>query len=244
MSEKLQKIIASAGLCSRRAAEVLIEQGRVTVNGTPARLGDRAEGSDAISVDGKPVARAPQRTYIMLNKPRGYVTTMSDEKGRRTVAELVSDVGARVFPVGRLDMDSEGLLIMTDDGEFANRLMHPSHNVTKTYQVRVKGGPLREAAELLRRPMEIDGHTVGPTSVRLLKEDGNGGGLLSVSITEGRNRQVRKMCDKVGLTVMRLKRISEGGLSLGPLPSGKWRYLSLEEVNAAIECTGRKHKNS
>jgi len=243
MSEKLQKIIASAGLCSRRAAEVLIEQGRVTVNGTPARLGDRAEESDKIAVDGKPVAKAPRRTYIMLNKPRGYVTTMSDEKGRRTVAELVSDVGVRVFPVGRLDMDSEGLLIMTDDGELANRLMHPSHNVVKTYQVRVKGGSLSEAAELLRQPMEIDGHTVGPASVRLLKDDGEGGGLLSVSITEGRNRQVRKMCDKAGLAVLRLKRVSEGGLSLGSLPSGKWRYLSLDEVNAALAYTGRKRKN-
>lgn len=244
MSEKLQKIIASAGLCSRRSAEALIEQGRVTVNGVPAHLGDRAEESDKIAVDGKPVEKVSQHTYIMLNKPRGYVTTMSDEKGRRTVAELVSDVGTRVFPVGRLDMDSEGLLIMTDDGDLANRLMHPSHKVVKTYQVRVKGGPMNEAAELLSRPMEIDGHTVGPASVRLLKEDGDGGGLLSVSITEGRNRQVRKMCDKAGLTVLRLKRVSEGWLSLGPLPSGKWRYLSRDEVNAAAACPGRKHTNS
>lgn len=239
MSEKLQKIIASAGLCSRRAAEVMIEQGKVTLNGVPARLGDRAEGSDVIAVDGKPVEKVSRHTYIMLNKPRGYVTTMSDEKGRRTVAELVEDVGVRVFPVGRLDMDSEGLLIMTDDGELANRLTHPSHNVVKTYRVWVKGGPLSEAAALLRRPMEIDGHTVGPASVRILKEDGVGG-ILSVSITEGRNRQVRKMCDNAGLTVLRLKRVSEGGLDLGLLPSGKWRYLSLDEVRVLASRPDRK----
>ena len=231
MSERIQKLIASSGLCSRRSAEALIEQGRVTVNGATASLGDCALPGDTIAVDGKPLPRGGGLTYIMLNKPRGYVTTMSDDRGRKTAAELVADLGVRVFPVGRLDMDSEGLLLMTNDGRLANRLTHPSHMVKKVYQVRVKGNDLHSAARLMREPMNIDGYTVGPSSVRVLKDGGESGGLLSVTITEGRNRQVRKMCEKAGLKVLRLRRVAEGGLALGSLPVGKWRFLSQAEVD-------------
>lgn len=231
MSERVQKLIASSGLCSRRAAEALIEQGRVTINGTVAVLGDCACPEDAIAVDGRPLPKASCYTYIMLNKPRGYVTTMSDDRGRKTVAELVSDLDVRVFPVGRLDMDSEGLLLMTNDGELANRMTHPSHMVKKVYHVRVKGGDINAAARLMRKPMDIDGYTVGPAAVQVLKESGEDGGLLSVTITEGRNRQVRKMCERAGLRVLRLRRVAEGGLALGSLPVGKWRFLSQTEIS-------------
>lgn len=231
MGERIQKLIAASGLCSRRAAEALIEEGRVAVNGRAARLGESASAEDFITVDGKALPDRGGLTYIMLNKPRGYVTTMSDEKGRKTVAELVSDAGVRVFPVGRLDMDSEGLLLMTNDGELANRIMHPSHRVVKTYQVRVAGEDIQGSAELLSQPMDIDGCTVGPAGVKILREDREGRALLSVSITEGRNRQIRKMCEKVGFTVLRLKRTAEGGLTLGELPAGKWRFLSKNEIN-------------
>lgn len=230
MSERLQKIIASAGLMSRRAAEECILAGRVTVNGEPARLGCKADAEkDAILIDGAPLPLPGEKIYIMLHKPRGYVTTMSDEKGRRNVTELVRDAGARVYPVGRLDMYSEGLLIMTNDGEFANTLMHPSHNVAKTYHTWVTGERIEEKLALLRQPMEIDGHTTRGAEVELIGVFKNGA-QLSVTIREGRNRQVRKMCEQAGLKVTKLCRVSEGGLELGSLACGKWRRLSEEEV--------------
>ncbi len=229
MSEKLQKIISASGLMSRRAAEKLIEEGRVSVNGAVASLGDRACAEDVILVDGKALPSVEEKTYIMLNKPRGYVTTMSDEKGRACVRELVKDVPARVFPVGRLDMYSEGLLIMTDDGELANRLTHPSNRVVKDYHTWVKGEDIGFAAELLRHSMEIDGYVIAPAEVDIL-ELLPGGAKLSIKIHEGRNRQVRKMCETVGLKVTRLMRVSEGELSLGQLKSGKWRKLTDEEI--------------
>lgn len=229
MSEKLQKIIAASGLMSRRAAEKLIQEGRVSVNGITASLGDRAEDSDNITVDGRSLPSAGARTYIMLNKPKGYVTTMSDEKGRACVKQLVEDIPARIFPVGRLDMYSEGLLIMTDDGEFANRLMHPSNMIKKTYHTWVKGEDIGFAAELMRHSMDIDGYITAPAEVNVLELFPDGG-KLAVTIHEGRNRQVRKMCELAGLKVTRLIRVSEGPLELGSLKSGKWRKLSQEEI--------------
>ena len=229
MSEKLQKIIAASGLMSRRAAEKLIQEGRVSVNGITASLGDRAVDSDNVTVDGRSLPSAGARTYIMLNKPKGYVTTMSDEKGRACVKQLVEDIPARIFPVGRLDMYSEGLLIMTDDGEFANRLMHPSNMIKKTYHTWVKGEDIGFAAELMRHSMDIDGYITAPAEVNVLELFPDGG-KLEVTIHEGRNRQVRKMCELAGLKVTRLIRVSEGPLELGTLKSGKWRKLSQEEI--------------
>lgn len=231
MAERLQKIIAAAGMMSRRTAEEYISAGRVSVNGRPAVLGDRADPEkDRILVDGKDLPSTGEKVYIMLNKPKGYVTTLKDEKGRRDVSQLVADLGVRVFPVGRLDMNSEGLLLMTNDGDFANRVMHPSHEVTKTYYTWVKGRDIEKAAEELRKPMELEGYLTRPALVEVLKRL-PGGALLSISIHEGRNRQVRKMCGAVGLEVTRLKRVAEGGLELGELPPGKWRHLSSEELD-------------
>ena len=165
----------------------------------------------------------------MLNKPRGYLTAMSDDRGRQTVAELVTDLGTRVFPVGRLDLNSEGLLLMTDDGALANRLMHPSHGVKKTYQVRVQSSDIGEGVQRLCCPMTIDGTKINIPQVKLLKQD-ESGGLLSITIDQGLNRQVRKMCAAAGFTVLRLRRVAEGGVTLGNLPTGKWRFLTAQEI--------------
>lgn len=238
MTEKLQKLIATSGLMSRRAAEELIAAGRVTVNGAAAQVGDRADiENDIILVDGRPLPPAGDKLYIMLNKPRGVVTTMSDEKGRKNVSALVRGVPGRVYPVGRLDMYSEGLLLMTNDGDFANRMTHPSHEVRKTYLAWVQGEDVGEAAEYLREPMELDGYITAPAEVAIADVFA-GGALLSITIHEGRNRQIRRMCEAVGLKVTRLKRIAEGGLSLGELKSGEWRYLTRGELallNAGTE---------
>lgn len=232
MPERVQKIIAASGLMSRRAAEERIAQGRVTVNGRTAEPGDRADPErDEIRVDGKPLPGPGARRYVMLHKPRGYVTTLSDEQGRRCVTELLRDIPERVYPVGRLDMDSEGLLLLTNDGDFANRLMHPSHEVEKCYRTRVQGEDAIMRAELLRGPMEIDGYTIAPAKVEL-HEPIPGGAVLDITIHEGRNRQVRKMCEQAGLKVTRLVRIREGALTLGDLPRGKWRDLTEEEVQS------------
>ena len=232
MAERLQKIISSAGAASRRRAEELIKAGRVTVNGAPASLGMSADAAvDDIRIDGRPLAAAPEeRVYIMLNKPRGYVTTLSDEKGRKTVAELVLGVGRRLYPVGRLDLNSEGLLIMTDDGEAANALMHPSHEVSKTYRVTVSGAEPETAVRGLKAIRELEGEPIRQPSARLVEERKDGGLVLDVTIHEGRNRQVRRMCAAVGLEVRRLVRVSEGELSLGSLPPGRWRRLTPEET--------------
>lgn len=232
MEERLQKIIASAGLMSRRDAEEYIKRGRVTVNGETARLGDRADiGADEIAIDGKPIPQSGERVYIMLNKPRGYVTTMSDDKGRKTVSELTKDAGARLVPAGRLDMYSEGLLILTNDGEAVYRLTHPSAGVRKTYHVRVSGEIAERAAELLRGVTELSPgcEPIRPAKVDIINEE-DGTARLAVTIGEGKNRQVRRMCESVGLKVLRLKRVSEGKLKLGKLEAGKWRYLTEAEV--------------
>lgn len=232
MKERLQKLISSAGLASRRAAEELIKQGRVKVNGETASLGMSADPElDDIRVNGKRLRISGTRVYIMLNKPRGYVTTLSDEKGRKTVAELVKGSGRRLYPVGRLDLNSEGLLIMTDDGEAANALMHPSHEVGKTYRVTVSGREPEAAVRELEALREVEGEPIRPAQVSFAGETGEGKYMLDVTIHEGRNRQVRKMCAAAGLEVRRLVRIAEGELSLGGLQTGKWRHLTSEELD-------------
>ncbi len=242
MEERLQKIIAAAGLTSRRAAEELIAAGKVRVNGAVASLGDKADAArDRITVDGKSLAPPEEKVYIMLNKPRGYVTTLKDEKGRRTVAELVSGPGVRLYPVGRLDMNSEGLLIMTNDGELAERMMHPRGGVEKCYRTTVTGENIPAAAEKMKESMLIDGYRTRGARVEIERLTDKGGVLL-VTIGEGRNRQVRKMCEQVGLRVTRLCRISEGGLKLGNLRSGEWRELTRAEI-ARLKQTEREDEN-
>ena len=229
VKERLQKIIAAAGICSRRAAEGLLRQGRVQVNGQIAALGDRADPeTDTVTLDGQPLSREPERVYLMLNKPRGYVTTLSDERGRRTAAELVSGCGARVYPVGRLDRDSEGLLLFTNDGDFAHRLLHPSHQVDKVYLVTVRGD-IRGAAERLMAITELDGEPIAPARARELSRR-EGQALLRVTIHQGKNRQIRRMCAGLGLHVEKLPRVEEDGLRLDDLPIGKWRYLTVQEI--------------
>lgn len=229
MTERLQKIISARGICSRRKAEEMIQEGRVTSNGVVAKLGDTANPeTDEIRVDGELLPAASSYVYIMLNKPRGYVTTLSDEKGRPNAAQLI-DCGVRVYPVGRLDMDSEGLLLFTNDGEFANRLMHPKHEVNKTYRVLVQNYS-EENLERLKQPIELDGYRIRTPEVKLLRTRDRGQAQLLVTIHEGRNRQVRRMCDAAGMKVLRLQRISEGKVKLGQLECGKWRHLTREEL--------------
>ena len=233
MEERLQKIISRYGLASRRQAEQLLRAGRIRVNGNTASLGDTAiDGEDVIEVDGKVLRRAPEPVYLMLHKPRGFVTTLKDEKGRRTAAELVADCGERVYPVGRLDLNSEGLLLFTNDGAFADAWMHPSGEVEKEYLVWISD--FREGAEAhLRRPIEVGGRRTSPAKVDLLQRNG-AIALLRIVIHEGRNRQIRRLCEAAQLTVTRLCRVREGELSLGDLPTGKWRYLTENEKNYAI----------
>ena len=230
MAERLQKWIAQTGACSRRQAEDLIREGRVSVNGAPAVLGQSVEPEhDLILIDGSPIREVEQKTYIMLNKPRGYVTTTSDEKGRKTVMDLIDDLNVRVYPVGRLDMFSQGLLLLTNDGELAKRLTHPSHGAEKQYQVRVTGD-VKKALPILRGKMSLDGRPLKPCNIRLLSESEDSA-LLLFCISEGRNRQIRRMCELGGLRVVRLRRIAEAGLRLGNLPEGEWRYLTQEELH-------------
>lgn len=230
MKERIQKIMAQSGLCSRRAAEQIIRDGGVTVNGRLAGLGDSADPvRDKILVNGKPLRRAEEKVYLMLNKPRGYVSTLKDERGRKTVRQLVEGCHARVYPVGRLDADSEGLLLMTNDGELTLHLTHPSHEAGKTYLVSVRGDLRRLSG--LEQPMEIDGYTVQPAKVYIRDQASDTEAHIEMTIHEGRNRQIRKMCEKCGLEVRRLKRIAVGELMLDPkLAPGKWRALTPEEI--------------
>lgn len=230
MKERLQKILSSRGVCSRRKAEEMITAGKVSVNGLVAKLGDTADPElDDILMEGKPLPKKQEYLYLMLNKPRGYVTTLSDEKGRPEAAELVADCGVRVYPVGRLDMDSEGLLLFTNDGDFANTLMHPKHQVEKTYDTWVTGyNP--GCFKRLSQPMELDGYRLRIPKLKLLKVEGQTA-RIQITIHEGRYRQVRRMCEMAGMKVTRLRRIREGNLVLGDLPKGKWRYLNQDEVD-------------
>ena len=235
---RLQKFFSDAGVMSRRHAEAAIAEGRVTVNGVTAEVGMKIDPwYDTVTLDGKEIRprTIEEYTYIMLNKPVGYVTTLSDEKGRPTVSELVSDLGVRVYPIGRLDMYSEGLLLLTDDGECANRVMHPSSEIRKTYAVRLKGSLSEDEVKQLEAPMELDGYTLRPVKADMVsssRKTGRGDNFtdILVTITEGRNRQIRRMCEACGLTIMRLRRIREGELELGNLPLGKWRRLTADEV--------------
>lgn len=233
MQERLQKIISACGAASRRQAEKMIVEGRVTVNGITASIGDKADvETDEILLDGVKLKNTDAKRYIMLNKPVGYVTTMKDEKGRKNVSDLVADVGGRVYPVGRLDLNSEGLLIMTNDGAFANHVMHPSSEKQKTYNVTVSGA--LENIERLSEPMEIDGYMIRPAEVKRLfcNETGT---TLEIKIHEGRNRQIRKMCAMVGLDVKKLKRVAVGDISLGALKSGHWRDMTESEIASLLK---------
>lgn len=233
MKERLQKILANNGLCSRRSAERFISEGKVTINGITARLGDSADIEiDEIEFCGKKVfADNVDKIYIMLNKPIGVVTTLNDEKGRKNISNLVS-CGKRVYPIGRLDLNSEGLLIITNDGQLANKLMHPKHNVRKTYIVNVKGNIKK--IENLSKAMDIDGYIIKPAIVTIINAF-NDEATVKISIAEGRNRQIRKMCDKCGFKVKKLKRIAIGKLLIDEsLKPGSWRMLNKEEINYLI----------
>ena len=232
MKERIQKILSSRGVASRRHAEEMILAGRVCCNGVVCNLGDKADTeTDMITIDGEVIPIQDQYVYIMLHKPRGFVTTLSDEKGRKNAAELVKGCGKRVYPVGRLDMDSEGLLIFTNDGDFANKLMHPKHNVNKVYRVTVKGYT-KDNFLKLQRPIVLDGYKIRAPRVNFLSLEENGLAVLEVVINEGRNRQVRRMCAAAGMAVKKLVRTSEGPIELGNLPCGDWRYLTDTELRA------------
>lgn len=232
--DRIQKLLSAAGMCSRRQAEEFLRNGRVAVNGAAASLGDRADPeADLITLDGRPIRFPAEKLYLMLHKPRGVVTTLSDEKGRPSVAELVSGCGGRVYPVGRLDMDSEGLLLLTSDGAFAQRLAHPSHRMEKEYHVTVTGrleGCEDRLAAL--RALE-DGSPIAPARVRAVAAE-KGRRVLSVVICQGLNRQVRRMCALAELRVERLVRVREGPLELGTLPPGQWRFLTAGERESLL----------
>lgn len=229
---RLQKYLANAGVASRRGAEKIISEGRVSVNGETIReMGVQVdEDYDTVAVDGEIVKNAEKKMYIMLNKPVGFVTTVSDDKGRPTVMELVSDVSARIYPVGRLDYDTEGLLLMTNDGDMTYRITHPKHDVSKTYVAEVTGNISMDTITALRRGVVIDGYKTSPAEVEVVGAT-QYGTKLEITIHEGRNRQVRKMFEEVGCIVKKLKRTREAGLNLGHLPMGKWRKLTESEVN-------------
>jgi 23S rRNA pseudouridine2605 synthase len=229
---RLQKYMADCGIASRRKSEELIASGKVKVNGKVASIGDKVDPKkDKVSVEGQAVRAETEFRYIMLNKPRGFITTMSDERGRKCVAELVSDVGVRVFPVGRLDKDSEGLLLLTNDGEFANNLTHPSKHVPKTYRVTVRPAINEEILNHLMTGIMIDGKTTLPAQVKVLTQEPDRV-VLEIVICEGRNRQIRKMCEAEGLTVARLKRTAVGPVKLGMLKQGAWRDLTPQELKS------------
>ncbi|MCI1269732.1 MAG: rRNA pseudouridine synthase [Ruminococcus sp.] len=237
---RIQKVIADAGFCSRRKAEELISSGRVKLNGHPVKLGDKAAFNDIITIDGEKITVPKKKNfiYIMLNKPRGYVTTMSDELDRRCVTELIEDVGERVYPVGRLDRNSEGLLLFTNDGEFANSIMHPSKHISKTYRVTVRPDISDDQLVKMSEGIVIDGQKTLPANI-VVKTKEPGRVVMLITIHEGRNRQIRKMCEAVGLEVARLKRISVGPIKLGMLKPGTWRELSAEELNAIRNAIGK-----
>ena len=235
---RLQKFVADAGLMSRRAAEGEIEKGNFAVNGHVAQTGMKIDPqNDMVTYKGKRIKyEKRQYTYIMLNKPRGYLSSTSDDRGRKCVTDLLDGVDARVYPVGRLDMISEGMILLTDDGELKNRLTHPRHTIGKVYRVKVAGSVTESQYDSLTSPLEIDGYTIKPVEVTISDED-ESGTVLKMTLFEGRNRQIRKMCEEAGLTVKRLSRVSIGNLKLDGLPVGKWRYLDQEEVNYLYKAT-------
>lgn len=235
---RLQKFIADAGVMSRRSAEEEIKNGNISVNGHVATPGTKVDPqNDVITFKGKRI-RYEKRvcTYIMLNKPRGYLSSTADDRGRKCVTDLLDEVEARVYPVGRLDLISEGMLLLTDDGELKNRLTHPSHQIPKVYRVKVGGTVSDEQMEILTSALLIDGYKIKPVTVSVSAEDETGT-VLKMTLYEGRNRQIRKMCEQAGLTVKRLARVSIGDLKLDGMPVGKWRYLTKEEVDYLYKAT-------
>lgn len=236
MEVRLQKYLAECGVASRRASEQMIADGRVTVNGAVVReMGVKIDpGSDRVEADGVPVRQVDKLYYILLNKPRGYVTTAKDQFNRPTVLDLVKDIDARLYPVGRLDYDSRGLLLLTNDGAFANRLTHPRGGIQKTYRALIRGHLTREELSSLRRGVRLDTGLTAPARVEVLSEKENSS-VVSVTIGEGKNRQVRKMFESVGHSVLGLTRTGEGCVRLGSLPEGKWRHLTAAEVAALMK---------
>lgn len=239
---RIQKMIADSGFCSRRKAEELMSKGRVKLNGHPVKLGDKCGFKDIITIDGERIymPRKKNFVYIMMNKPRGYVTTVSDELDRRCVMDLLESVEERVYPIGRLDRNSEGLLLFTNDGEFANNIMHPSKHITKTYRVTVRPDINDEQLVQLSEGVEIDGRKTLPATV-VVKEKQPGRVVMLITIKEGRNRQIRKMCEAVGLEVARLRRVSVGPLRLGMLKPGTWRELTADELRAIRTAIGKEN---
>jgi len=238
ITEKLHKILARAGIGSRRACEALIEAGRVKVNGLVARVGDRASAADRIEVEGRPLEPPPRPLYLMLHKPPGFLTTMSDPEGRPTVAELVSDVAARVFPVGRLDADAEGLLLMTNDGELANAITHPSHGVRRVYLATVRGTPSERDLDALCNGVMLEDGMTAPAGAEVQEIHGSQS-VVRMEIHEGRNRQVKRMCAAIGHPVLRLVRVAMGPLRLARLKLGQWRHLTATEVAALQKASTR-----
>lgn len=229
--ERLSKYFTDCGVLSRRAAEEEIKAGRVKVNGETAVIGQKiTPGVDTVEYNGKQIVmKTGSHTYVMLNKPRGYITTMSDDKGRQTAVSLCADVGTRVYPVGRLDMESDGLLLLTDDGQLANRLMHPKHEIPKTYEVVVNARLTTEMLTNLGKPHMLDGSMTSPAEIRKVAGD-DSVTMIQMTIHEGKNRQIRRICEAHGLKVLQLTRVSVGLVELGNLPVGKWRYLTSKEV--------------
>lgn len=239
---RLQKYLADAGIMSRRAAEEEIKNGNVSVNGHVASLGSKVDPrNDVIAYLGKRIRyEKKEYTYIMMNKPRGYLCSTTDDRGRKCVTDLLEGVEARVYPVGRLDLVSEGILLLTDDGELKNRLTHPKHTIGKVYRVKVAGKVSDEQMEILTSELVIDGYKIQPVAVNVSSED-ESGTVLKMTLFEGRNRQIRKMCEAANLTVKRLSRISIGNLKLDGLPVGKWRYLEQSEVDYLYKATKEKN---
>ena len=235
---RLQKFIADSGLMSRRAAEGEIERGNISVNGHVAAIGTKIDpASDVVTYKGKRIRFERKKyTYIMLNKPRGYLSSTTDDRGRKCVTDLLDGVETRVYPVGRLDLISEGMILLTDDGELKNRLTHPSHTIPKVYRVKVGGSVSQTQYDILTSPLEIDGYKIKPFDVLITGED-ESGTVLKFTLFEGRNRQIRKMCEAADLTVKRLSRVSIGNLKLDGLPVGKWRYLEQHEVDYLYKAT-------
>ena len=239
---RLQKYLAECGVASRRKSEELMDQGKVKVNGSIASIGDKINPKrDTVTVNGKKIVKQKSHTYIMLHKPRGFITTMSDEMDRKCVAQLVKDVPGRVYPVGRLDRDSEGMLLFTNDGEFANAMTHPTRHVPKTYRVTVRPSITEEQITKLTTGVIIEDRMTAPAEVRVVtKEEGRV--VLEIILYEGRNRQIRKMCEEVGLEVARLKRTAIGSIKLGMLKQGDYRELTEDEVRRLMIAAGMERK--
>lgn len=239
---RVQKFLSECGVASRRKSEELISQGKVRVNGAVVSLGDKVDPKrDTVTVNGKKITKSKEHTYIMLHKPRGFITTMSDEMDRKCVAQLIEDVPARVYPIGRLDRESEGMLLFTNDGEFANALTHPSKHVPKTYRVTVRPDITEDQLTAITQGIIIDDRKTAPAEVRVISKEENRV-VLEIVLYEGRNREIRKMCEEIGLEVARLKRTAVGSIKLGMLKQGAWRKLTEDEVRKLMIAAGMERK--